>query len=185
MKIPYWLKFIFILITLFLISLAILRSTHVHNEFPQISSDTAERAVFLDLPLTTADGKIKNLSEFKGKVLLISFWASWCGPCLEELPHFALLQKKFPEKLTVLPINQDDSVKTRQFIDVFWKKYGINFPSYFDPGYKIAKQVNLEVLPTNIVLDHQGRKVFEGIGYVDWLGDDAQKMLSELIAEIK
>lgn len=182
MRIPTWLKYIFIFIVLILASAAILRS-----QFAPISSEQATpqplREPFPDLELSDRNGEKHKLSQWRGKVVLVSFWASWCQPCLAELPLFAQIAQKYPGQLVILPINQDDDSDLQNFIDLFWQKENLPFATYYDPGFTLAKTVNLDVLPTNYLLDRQGNKALESLGAADWSSPDAQKLITDLLAE--
>lgn len=185
-KITYWLKIFLMMFVLFLASLAILRTSIVHDHFPELKNEKekVQRLSFPDLELIDLEGHKKNISDFKGSVLLVSFWASWCAPCIEELPLFAKLAMKYPQKLKVIAINQDDSANVRKFVDNFWPKHKIPFKTYFDPNGRLAQKVGVDVLPTNFVLDKEGQLVFTSRGAIDWNAPDALSFLEDLMQEI-
>src|SRR5215471_17519267 len=79
-----------------------------------------------DFSLTDIDGKKLNLADFKGKVVLLDFWATWCTPCREEIPHFVELQKQYgPQGLQVIGISMDDDGKP---VKKFYEEFKMNYP---------------------------------------------------------
>ena len=113
---------------------------------------------------------------------LVSFWATWCAPCLEELPIFAQLVKTYKGRLKIIAINQDDDPEVKPQIDQLWQKHRIPFKTYYDPGGNLARLVDLEVLPSNYVLDHDGRLAFSSFGAFNWSGENAKAFLAELLS---
>lgn len=182
-RIPNFIKLIFGLVFLFLASLAILRSNSLHQ--PQPASQTpadkgvVEGEIFPDLELIDREGRKKPLSGFYGKVTIVSFWASWCAPCIVELPYFAKLEKS--HGVQIVAVNQDDDPNAAEEIDRIWKKSGITTDTFFDPYHELAQKVRLEVLPTNYVLDQQGRLVFTVQGVYNWNGPEARQMIDDLL----
>lgn len=141
------------------------------------------RVEFVNLELKDKSGEVlARLSDFKGRVILVSFWASWCGPCLIELPTFAKLAEKF-EILMIVPINLDDPVTAANFIPTFWKRNKFDFQTYYDPGHKTADELKVDALPTNFVLDRQGRLAFSSYGSNDWSSPEAIGFFEALINE--
>ncbi len=131
--------------------------------------------------LKNLSGENLKLSEFRGNVVLINFWASWCGPCLQEMPLLNAIHKKY-ELLgfTVLGINVDEkSDKARAFLD----DRGIDFPILLDDKNQVSKLYDLVAMPTTVVVDRDGKMRFLHKGYKP--GDEAQyhKMVKELVRE--
>jgi thiol-disulfide isomerase/thioredoxin len=114
--------------------------------------------------VTTLDGKRISLDDMQGKVVLIDFWATWCGPCREALPHMKDLAKKFQEQpLVVLSISlDDDEQKWKDFIS----KYGMTWPQYRDGGFTgpIATQFGVKAIPHTFTIDADGVLQDEHIG---------------------
>jgi cytochrome c biogenesis protein CcmG, thiol:disulfide interchange protein DsbE len=110
-----------------------------------------------DFKLTGIDGKAINLSEQRGKVVLLNFWATWCGPCQAEIPDLIELQQKYKERLQIigLAVDEDDAAVVRRFV----VESGINYPVAMSPGELRMKYGGLAALPTSFVLDTQGRVV--------------------------
>src|SRR6185369_16384687 len=110
-------------------SIGYFRSNHQHAEnVADIQDEPSDvpapdkRKVVPDLLLVAGAGTSKHLSDFKGKVVLLSFWASWCTPCLVELPTFIDLYDKLSAKgLVVVPVNVDETDQAANFVQDFWK----------------------------------------------------------------
>ncbi len=116
-----------------------------------------------DFTLKSHSGKNLRLKEYKGQVVLLNFWASWCGPCREEMPLLEDLHKKY-ERLgfTVLAINVDeDSNKGLSLL----KEVPVSFPVVFDPESKITELFNVEAMPTTYLLDRDGNMRYLHRGY--------------------
>lgn len=184
-RIPYWIKLTLMIVFLFLASLAILRSSSVPHDGPIDHVHEDKRQNFPNLTLIDEKGYKTALEKFKGKVVLVSFWASWCQPCLDELPFFGQLAKDFSKDIEIIAINQDDDLESdmKTLIDQIWKKNRLPFKTYYDPGHTLARAVDLQVLPTNFILDRKGRLVFSSRGLFDWTGEHATNLLKELVLE--
>lgn len=114
--------------------------------------------------VTTSDGRRISLDDLHGKVVLIDFWATWCGPCREALPHMKELTRKFQgQPLLVLSISlDDDEKKWREFVS----KNEMSWPQYRDGGFSgpIAKRFSVEAIPHTFTIDADGVLQDEHIG---------------------
>lgn len=154
------------------------------SEDPVESIQGEQRLPAPDVQFTTRDGKLSRLSAYKGKVVLVSFWAQWCAPCLVELPSFKVLAEKFADKgLVVLPINLDEKGQADEQIDKLWNAEKFPFATFYDFEKASAKAFNVENLPANFVIDRQGKLVFSSIGSNDWSSSTTMDLLSALISE--
>lgn len=146
--------------------------------------EMAKRPPVQNFILTDAKGEQKQLSDYRGNVVILSFWASWCAPCLVELPTFADLEKRFGDKgLRILPVNVDEGNEGQTFAADFWKKGQFPFPSFFDTNKALAQQFEIEMLPSNFVIDKQGRLAFSSFGSNDWGNEETVEFLANLLAE--
>ena len=103
--------------------------------------------------LSTRTGNL-SLSQFKGQVVLVDFWASWCGPCAQSFPWLESLQQKFKDQgFTVLGVCVD---KDRKKADAFLGKHKVSFPIAFDPQGKAAASYALPGMPSSYVIDRNG-----------------------------
>ncbi|MCK5717028.1 MAG: TlpA family protein disulfide reductase [Thiomargarita sp.] len=113
-----------------------------------------------DLPKPAPDFTLSGtqtsitLKQFKGKVVLLDFWASWCGPCRQSFPWMNAMQKKYQSQgFEVLAINLD---KERSLADAFLKKLPANFTIAFDPKGTVATQYQLQGMPISFMIDKKG-----------------------------
>ncbi len=151
---------------------------------PDDPEDIAQRKVLQDFILTEENGTTKKLSDFRGNVVILSFWASWCGPCLSELPTFAAIDNKFHARgVRVVPVNVDDGNAGRDFAKDFWPKKQIGFPTYYDVKKDLANLFEVDMLPSTFVIDRQGRLVFSSAGASDWSSKDTQDLIEAVLRE--
>jgi thiol-disulfide isomerase/thioredoxin len=111
------------------------------------------------------DGESVNLAGARGKVVLLNFWATWCGPCRMEVPDLVALQKKYKDRLQVIGLIIDDT--DEDAIRAFAKGYGINYPIAIAPVETRFEFGGVPALPTSFVIDAQGRVVQKHIGLRD------------------
>lgn len=105
--------------------------------------------------LNTLEGTPLSLESLKGKVVVLNFWATWCGPCVEELPAFQQLFKRYGEKgLVVIGIGVDDDLPS---LKEFQKRFALTYPLIFDRDGDIKRRYRLTGVPESFVLDRQGR----------------------------
>jgi thiol-disulfide isomerase/thioredoxin len=121
-----------------------------------------------DLGFQDADDKPLTFAEFRGKALLINFWATWCAPCVKEMPSLDRLQAKFPkDKFLVLPLSIDGP--TRPKVAPFYKDQKLaHLGIYFDKGRKAMQGLDVSLLPTSILVDPMGRELGRLEGDADW-----------------
>lgn len=119
-----------------------------------------------DWELPDLNGKMIKSSDFRGHVLMLDFWATWCAPCRVEIPHFVELQKQYGDKgLTVVGVSLDE--QGTEIVKKFVKKYGVNYPIVMG-NEKISEAYGgIDAIPTTFVIDRQGRIVSRHMGYDD------------------
>ena len=126
------------------------------------------------------DGGDFSLASFKGNPVLVNLWASWCAPCIAELPTLQKLEEAQAKdgKLGVIAISQDMAPKAS--VDAFLKSKGISrFAAFHDPDMALSSAIGVQVMPTTILYDAAGKEVWRYIGDLDWTGPEAAKLLSE------
>jgi cytochrome c biogenesis protein CcmG/thiol:disulfide interchange protein DsbE len=111
------------------------------------------------------DGKPVNLASVRGKVVLLNFWATWCGPCRMEVPDLVALQTKYGDRLQVigLVVDDEDEAAVREFA----KRYAINYPIAMATNEMRIRFGGVPALPTSFIIDAQGRVVQKHIGLRD------------------
>ena len=108
-----------------------------------------------DFHLTDLEGKSQSLSQYRGKIVLVNFWATWCKPCTTEMPAMQAMYDKLRDKgFVVLAVNElEDDAKVREHI----KQYGHTFPVLMDRDNKVANQFGVFGLPVSVFIDQEGR----------------------------
>jgi thiol-disulfide isomerase/thioredoxin len=116
-----------------------------------------------DFDLQTIDGKNMKLSDFRGKAVLLNFWATWCGPCKIEMPWFVELQKQYgPQGLQIVGVAMDDS--STQDIAKFVNEMGVNYPILLGKEAVGQSYGGVGVLPTTFFIDRDGKFVAREFG---------------------
>jgi cytochrome c biogenesis protein CcmG/thiol:disulfide interchange protein DsbE len=118
-----------------------------------------------DFKLAGLDGKPVTLADSKGKVILLNFWASWCGPCRAEVPDLVELQNKYKDRLQILGLVVDD--EDQDAIKKFATRFGINYPVAIATNEIRLQYGGIPALPTSFVLDSEGRVVQKHEGLRD------------------
>ena len=134
-----------------------------------------------DTPFVDAAGKTHTLAEFKGKAVVVNLWATWCGPCVEEMPTLArLADETRGQPVVILPISldrEDDRANAEAFIA---KRPPL--PFYNDPKFALAYAVKppAQGLPTTLLIDPAGTVRAHVAGGADWSGPDALRVVEAL-----
>ena len=191
--VPIWGKLLIMAAIVFLASIGYLRSGHVHDDNVAEVGESKEpsdlppiekRKIVPNIDLIVKSGTNKKLTDFQGKVVLLSFWASWCTPCLVELPTFIELHEKLAKKgLVIIPVNVDEPESAATFVPDFWRTKKFPFETFYDPNHKSSDQFSVESLPSNFVLDKKGRLVAQGYGANDWGSPASITFIEQLLNE--
>ncbi len=131
--------------------------------------------------LKGSDGKNHKLSEYRGQVVMLNFWASWCGPCRQEMPLLDDIYKKY-QKLgfVILGVNvEEDSSKAKSML----KTVGVSFPVLFDTSNKVSKQYNVVAMPSSVMIDRNGNMRYLHKGYKPGYERDYLNQVRELARE--
>jgi thiol-disulfide isomerase/thioredoxin len=135
-----------------------------------------------DFSLPDMDGELHALQDYRGKVVLINFWATWCPPCRREMPALEQLYSKLADQaFAVLAVNQWEDAD-----HVFAYMGDLNvipsFPILFDPESKVSADYGVKGLPTSFLLDKQGRVVFRAVGGRAFDHPDVEQIIRSLLA---
>lgn len=136
---------------------------------PVVASAKEEKGHLVPLfTLKDQHGNDISLEQQRGKVVMINFWATWCPPCIKELPTMVDLKNSFGDRpFEILAVNMgEESWVVEQFIDNF--KTEFNFPLLTDTAATVASKYKVSGLPATMLIDTQGRFVFGGVGERDW-----------------
>tara|TARA_B100000767_G_C19347134_1_gene362292 strand:+ start:24 stop:551 length:528 start_codon:yes stop_codon:yes gene_type:complete len=142
----------------------------VIHEKPQIIKELK----FKDIDLQEV-----NLTNKKGNIMILNFWASWCAPCKREMPSLQKLAQQFP-KLKVYAINMEKPNKLRA--RDFYNAVGItSLDIYFDPDFNLVKQFKMRGLPTSILIDKNGKEFARVIGEIDFYSEEFIQLIKKYI----
>lgn len=130
-----------------------------------------------EISFTDADGRPLTLADFNGRVVLLNYWATWCAPCVEEMPALDRLQAKLGgEQFAVVAISVD-----RQgwpLVQPFLEKLAIkNLATYLDRSGASMRAFQVRGLPTTMLIDRDGREAGRLEGMADWASDDAENLI--------
>ncbi|MEE9550411.1 MAG: TlpA disulfide reductase family protein [Candidatus Binatia bacterium] len=129
----------------------------------------------------TSDGKAMSLAQFRGRVVLLNFFATWCSECRPEMPMFEKLHQEFASQgLAVLGINFREGKRT---IRKYAEELGLTFPLVLDPNGQISRSYGVIGLPTTFLIARDGRPVALAIGPREWDGEKAKAIVRTLLAE--
>ena len=118
-----------------------------------------------------------TLASFRGKPLLVNLWATWCAPCVAEMPTLDKLAAARRDTMTVLAVAQD--LQGAEVVDPWFQKAGLKaLQPYIDPQNGLLDDANT-ALPTSILYDAKGREVWRIVGAIDWQGAEAKALLAE------
>ncbi|WP_136653076.1 TlpA disulfide reductase family protein [Paracoccus aeridis] len=136
-----------------------------------------------DVPFTDAGGKQVSLADWKGKALLVNFWATWCAPCREEMPSLDALQaQRGGDDFAVLTIasGRNPPPAIRKFMDETGVK---NLPVLTDERMALARAMGVMAMPVTILIDAEGNEVARMIGDADWSSPAALSVVDQLRAK--
>ncbi len=115
-----------------------------------------------EFTLTSATGETVSLSDFRGKPVVLNFWATWCPPCRAEIPFFESVGQQYADQVVVLGINDGESLTT---INAFMTEFDMTYPVLLDSESRVTIQYRVMALPSTIFIDSDGiiQEVFPGI----------------------
>jgi len=132
-----------------------------------------------DFTLRAMDGPNMRLQEQRGRVVMINFWATWCGPCRQEMPHLNRLYEKYaPSGFVLMSINVDDD--TRNAAEVA-AKLGVKFPVLWDTDKKVSRLYDLATMPSTVLIDRDGKVRYVHRGYLNGYEDTYEKQVREML----
>jgi thiol-disulfide isomerase/thioredoxin len=125
------------------------------------------------------DGQPARFSDFRGTPLLVNLWATWCAPCVAEMPTLDALAERERDRLQLLTISED--LNGRDKIEAFLGERRFrHLEAWLDPQMELMAAMGVTTLPTTILYDAQGREVWRVTGAEDWTGEEAAALLSEI-----
>ena len=134
-----------------------------------------------DFTLQSRDGETVSLSQFHGQVVMINFWATWCGPCREEMPHLEALHQRYSALgFTLLGVNVEENSGDA----VAWlEETPVSFSVLFDPENSVSELYDVVAMPSTVLVDRQGNVRFLHHGYQAGYENEYQTQIRALIRE--
>jgi peroxiredoxin len=131
------------------------------------------------LSLRDVDGRVHALKAYRGKVVLINFWATWCEPCRQEMPSIQRLRDRLSGKgFAVLAVSVDEpDARVRQFV----KQTGLDLTVVMDPGKTVTRNWGVRYLPVSFIVGADGRIRYRVVGDIDWDNDTVVGVISQLL----
>ena len=126
--------------------------------------------------LLTADGEEQTLSSLKGQVVVVNYWATWCPPCVAEMPSMQSLYEAYEGKVAFLFVARDEPVKVEQFL----KKNAYTFPVFYELNAP-PSAMRSNSLPTTFILDKNGKIAAKKVGAADWNSSRVHNLLDGLL----
>lgn len=128
------------------------------------------------------NGVSKTLADYRGKVVLLNFWASWCPPCLREMPSLERLRVNMAGR--PLAIVALDSAETAEEVNAYLARMQLGFPVLLDPDGSNTRRWKVFALPTSFLLDAEGRVRYVLTGPTEWDEGEALRVIESLLAEL-
>ena len=171
----------FIVIGLGLIAIGVAAMTLLTMRASQSQIPTSATPAKVDYPapaltLNTLKGRPESLADYRGQVLLVNLWATWCPPCIEELPTLEAFYRDYADSGFVI-IGIDDGEEL-SVVQEFVAQKGLSFPIWMDPAYASEAAFATQSLPSSYVINRQGQVVLQ------WVGAINRKMLDKYVAPI-
>lgn len=134
-----------------------------------------------DFTLKNLNGKEVSLSDYRGRLVFLNFWATWCPPCRMEMPSMEKLYQRFKDDdFVMLAVDLRESQKiVKKFVD----DYELNFTILLDSDGRIGDTYGVRAIPTTYLIDRQGRLIGKAVGARDWASQEAFKLIEHLLEE--
>ena len=136
-------------------------------ETPTEEATQPEPVMAPDFTVYNAAGEEVHLTDFAGKPVVLNFWASWCGPCTMEMPHFQQAFEELGEDVHFLMVNMTNGRETRETADAFIKDSGYTFPVYYDTQMDAATVYGAYSIPMTFFVNAQGHAIAQATGAID------------------
>lgn len=146
---------------------------------PAPHSLTHQAPVAPSVAFVDADGNPKTFADFRGKLVVVNFWATWCAPCVAEMQSLDRLAASMHQDIVVVALSQDRTGKTA--VAPFYDRQNIkNLPIYLDPRGATRRALGISALPTTVIYDHSGQEVGRLLGTAAWDSPSAIAFLKEI-----
>ena len=133
-----------------------------------------------EFDLAVLDGESASLDTYKGQFVLLNFWATWCPPCLEEMPHMETAYQHFKDRgFAVVAISSDEEGEST--VAPFIEKLGVTFPILLDTDKAVSTVYGAKNLPLSFILNRNGEVIAGAVGERNWASEEAISVLDEMI----
>lgn len=129
--------------------------------------------------LTDIEGNPYSFGEATEQVIFLNFWATWCAPCIKEMPDIQKLYDDYGEKVSFLLVTDEENAKVQAFL----QKKKFDLPVYFSKKIDIPEELTFKLIPTTYIIGRSGKIAEAETGAVDWNSDEIRSLLDELLAE--
>jgi thiol-disulfide isomerase/thioredoxin len=133
-------------------------------------------------PLQDAEGGETSLSAYAGEVMVLNLWATWCAPCVEEMPTLGALQRRYGARVNVIPISVDGEGQREKAQAELARLSDNSLPFLIDITRGVLFDVGAPGMPVTIIYDREGREVARLAGGADWAGDEAIALIDAVLA---
>ena len=134
-----------------------------------------------DFTLESRSGENLRLEDHRGEVVMLNFWASWCGPCRQEMPLMDELYGQYKDLgFTILAVNVDEN---REEAHRFLDKVPVTYPILYDPESSVSELYEVQAMPTTVMIDRNGNARYLHYGYQPGYEDEYEQQIRELVRE--
>ena len=142
----------------------------------------AESGVAADFTLASRDGGMTSLVDHRGDVVMVNFWATWCGPCREEMPHLEALHQRYSSLgFTLLGVNVEEN--SQDALDWLAETMPVSFPILLDPENRVSELYDVVAMPSTVLIDRQGMVRHLHHGYQAGYENEYQTQIRALLRE--
>ncbi len=168
-------KIIFPLLVVFGLILVYMLQNPYHREIESLTDGRAAP----DFVLNDLQGKEVRLSDYRGKLVFLNFWATWCPPCREEMPSMESLYSRFKDRpFQMLTVSIDDDPEQ---VERFRKAFGYTFPMLFDQDKRVASLYQTTGVPETFLIGPDGTIIYKVIGPYDWENPDTLESIQKIL----
>lgn len=168
------------LLLLLFASLALAGCSEQQDEQPRATSGVGKGQQAPDFTLSDMQGKKVSLADFRGKVVLINFWASWCPPCRKEMPSMERLYRQYQQQgLVILAVNVEKN--GAQAVQRFLQQTPYSFPILLDTDAEVQNRYKVFRFPESFIIDRNGKVVEKVIGAIDWTSGSTFELIKFLL----
>ena len=165
---------------IFIISLVISNLSYSYENNQLLLHNPAKKINFFDLE--TLDGKKVEVADklIKKKLILVNFWATWCPPCIKEIPDLLNLEKRFEKDIEIIFVSVDSN--PAKVVPKFLKNNELeNFQTYIDKKLNLTKELEVKIMPTTLIITKGPYELSRIEGYINWLNKELLTELEKLL----